>query len=208
MKGRLRLIIALILFTTVLAVAALVYMRSQSKPAPAQGIPTQGGESLSIKIDVPYFAQADPEWKNDTLGESGDSLASYGCTVCSAAMALHAFDKPCTPKTLNTYLSDNGGFTANGLLIWSALRKYAGEDSYNMVIKNSTTHDYLDQQLKLGIPVIAKVLWQRRIWHWVLITGKEGNHYLIADPLVPDNPHIKANDYPEGFFSIRHLKKI
>ncbi|MEO0414240.1 MAG: C39 family peptidase, partial [Verrucomicrobiota bacterium] len=142
-------------------------------------LPVRGGEKLDIQIQVPYFSQKDPRWANDELGKSGGTLGGYGCTLCSATMSLHAFGIDADPKALNQHFTETGGYTESGWLIWEALRKYAGND-FEMVVKPSATHAYLDQQLKNQTPVIAKVLWQGQIWHWVLITGKKGDQYLIA----------------------------
>lgn len=179
------------------------YYRLLSGP---KGLSTRGGEELFIEIPCPYFTQKDSRWKSDLIGESGGSIGNYGCTVCAAAMALNSFSISCTPQTLNNELSANSGFTSGGLLIWESLRSFAGE-SFGIAINDQPTHSYLDARLKEGTPVIAKVLWQGTIWHWVLITGKKADQYLVADPLVPDDPHSPATSYPEGFFAVRHLTR-
>ncbi len=171
-----------------------------------QGLSTAGGDELFIEIPCPYFAQRDPRWRSDLIGDSGGSIGNYGCTLCAAAMALNIHGISCTPQTLNQQLSAASGFTSGGLLVWESLRSFAG-DSYRIVLNDRPTHSFLDARLKEGTPVIAKVLWKGEIWHWVLITGKKGDQYLVADPLVPDDPHTPATSYPDGFFALRHLAR-
>ncbi len=200
---RFRLLILLSILGIVGVYAFPRYYRILNSP---KGLSTTGGEELFIKIPCPYFSQQDPKWRSETIGESGGSIGSYGCTLCAAAMALNAFGISCNPQTLNHQLSAKSGFTSSGLLVWESLRSLAG-DSFSVVLKDRPSHSYLDARLKEGTPVIAKVLWNGEIWHWVLVTGKEANQYLVADPLVPDDPHSPATSYPEGFFAVRHLTR-
>ncbi len=199
---KIRLILLFLILIAVCIYAVLRYL--ESRIVRPTGLPTRGGQKLQIEIPCPYFSQQDSRWAEDEMGASGGNLANYGCTLCSASMSLNALGIESDPKSLNQHFSETGGYTESGLLIWEALRKVAGDD-YQMVIKDRATHAYLDEQLSAGTPVIAKVLWKRQIWHWVLITGKEGDQYLVADPLVPDNAHLEATHYPDGFFSVRHL---
>jgi len=169
-----------------------------------KGTATNGGKHLNIKIDSPHFSQYDPRWKSERLGYTRAKLEDYGCTLCATAMSLNAIGIECTPKTLNETLRNNSGYTSSGKLRWSKLEKLS-EGNFRIVQKNSASHAYIDAQLMKNIPVIAKVQWQGQFWHWVLITGKKGTQYLIADPLAPDQAHRVADYYPEGFFSVRHL---
>ena len=178
-------------------------LRNFIKPKP---ISTKGGELLSIKIPCQHFSQVDLRWKSDELGNSSGTVGNYGCTLCCAAMSLNSLGVKCDPQSLNNYLTQNDGYTESGLLIWSSLEKFAG-DGFEIKIRDHLSHAYLDKQLKQGTPMIAKVLWEGKIWHWVLLTGKEKDQYLIADPLSSNNnPHMPATMYSEGFFSVRHLK--
>ncbi len=120
-------------------------------------------------------------------------------------MALTARGYPVTPAELNTKLTDKNGFTESGLLIWGAVSKVAGW-KYGIVVDDHPTHAKLDTQLAKGNPIIAKVLYENRIWHWVLITGKDGTDYLMHDPLGKGTPHEPMTRYSSGIYTIRHLK--
>ncbi len=55
--------------------------------------------------------------------------------------------------------------------------------------------------------MIAKVLYENRIWHWVLITGKSATDYLIHDPLSSGSEYEPMTAYPSGIYAIRYLEK-
>ena len=65
----------------------------------------------------------------------------------------------------------------------------------------------IDSQLTAGNPVLAKVLYDNRIWHWVLITGKSATDYLIHDPLSTGSQFERMSEYPRGIYAIRYLEK-
>lgn len=164
---------------------------------------------MQVQISTPHFHQADPRWANEELGSSGGTLKSEGCTVCCAAMALvanGANEHETDPLELNQQLRDNGGFTERGLLIWEALAEVAGPD-ITVRVKDRFTHKVIDESLDRQQPVLARVLYLGRIWHWVLIIGKEGTDFLIHDPLSTSFPHVAKDRYPDGFHAIRYLEE-
>ncbi len=174
------------------------------EPAPLASV---GGEPLSVCIDVMPYLQLDPTWRAEKMGNSNGSLGRYGCTVCATAMALTSQGNPINPSELNRVLTEQGGFTASGLLIWASIKE-ASEDRFGIRIVDRCSHAYLDNQLKAGNPLIAKVLYENRIWHWVLITGKEGDRYLMHDPLGIGVKHeVMEEEFPQ-IYAIRHLVKL
>lgn len=187
---------------------ALVLRRTIMKPEPrppADAIAINGGVSMQVRITTPVLTQGDPRWATDTIGTTGETLQAVGCTVCATAMALAARGFAVTPAALNTKLTGQNGFTESGLLVWGAVRKVAGR-KHGIVVDDHPSHTELDAQLARGNPVIAKVRLDSGIWHWVLITGKDGTAYLMHDPLGPGVPHEPMTRYRSGIFTIRHLK--
>lgn len=180
--------------------------RFMSNPGPVDPF---GGRSMQVQIDTPHFHQADPRWANEELGRSGGTLKAEGCTVCCAAMAFVANvanGNEADPLRLNQQLRENGGFTESGLLIWSALADLAGPDT-TVRVKRRFDHEDIDGSLARQQPVIAKVLYLGRIWHWVLIIGKDGQDFLIHDPLSTTFPLLAKDRYPDGFHAIRYLQR-
>lgn len=186
---------------------AIVYFKVwRPKTGPNRALAAIGGESMSVRIDVPSYQQFDPRWRTINLGNTDTQLGSYGCTVCATAMALTARGVSILPDQLNAELIKNEGFTKSGLLIWSAVKPVSG-NNFSIKVIDQPTHAVIDQQLEKNNPVIAKVLYKDSIWHWVLITGKEGKEYLVHDPLSHSEGHDRlASEYSTGIYSTRFLK--
>ena len=67
------------------------------------GIPPHGGESLMVSaISTANYLQRDPQWANDTIAGSNETLARVGCTVCTLAMALDHYGIKISPKRLDS----------------------------------------------------------------------------------------------------------
>ncbi len=122
-------------------------------------------------------------------------------------MALTSQGHEILPDQLNDELLENDGFTKSGLLIWKGVESVTNGD-FGVTLNGRPTHKILDRELERSNPIIAKVLFNGEIWHWVLIVGKEGLEYLIHDPLVLDSEYSPMSDYPTGIYSIRYLKKL
>ncbi|WP_308988321.1 C39 family peptidase [Roseibacillus persicicus] len=195
------------------AVAVLLVMMKKTQPLKIDealsptGVPAREGQSSSpaIRIEAPVFLQKDPSWGAKPLGPSGDSIASHGCTLCSMAMALGSQGFAIAPDDLNDRLEENGGFTESSLLIWGAIERVTG-GKFTVEIHNGPSHDLIDRELAQGNPVIAKVLYDNRIYHWVLVTGKDSSGYLIADPLGNGDAHQPMTNYPSGIYAVRFLR--
>ncbi|MBJ7257988.1 MAG: C39 family peptidase, partial [Chthoniobacterales bacterium] len=92
-------------------------------------LPAQGGLWFPVTIlsDVPHFAQNDPRWSWETLGNTPGTLGEEGCAVASAAMVLASYGADLDPGRLNAHLRDNGGFTDRGWLYWEKACTYPPE---------------------------------------------------------------------------------
>ncbi|MFD2157278.1 C39 family peptidase [Rubritalea tangerina] len=180
-------------------------MKYSSTPDTKTGLSTTGGDVFDVLIETPLYRQHDDLWATTSLGGTGDTISSHGCTVCSTAMSLSAHGYKITPLELNNELISHQGFTENALLIWSAISSVT-DGKFSVIVEDSPSHEDIDQQLKLGNPVIAKVLYKNVIFHWVLITGKNSEGYIIQDPLSKRGSNIDMSDYESGIFTIRFLK--
>ena len=83
-------------------------------------IPSVGGLYFLTRLVLPVqrFAQNDPRWADDQLGPTPSTMGEEGCAVSSAAMLLAFYGQDVDPGRLNSYLSDNGGYTPEGWLYW------------------------------------------------------------------------------------------
>jgi hypothetical protein len=191
----------------VLAVSAslLVWQQYFRRPL-GIGIPTSGGTAMNTRIAAPLFKQWNPSWSKQTLGATDSPMGSTGCTVCSLAMALTSRGFQFDPPSLNRQLAKHQAFTHSGLLIWAGVSAVTKGDA-KAHLDDRPTHGAIDAQLAAGNPVIAKVLYDNRIWHWVLITGKSATNYLIHDPLSSGPEYETMTAYPRGIYAIRYLER-
>jgi Peptidase C39 family len=146
-------------------------------------IPSAGGLYFFSKLvlPVPRFAQSDPRWAEEELGTASSTMGEEGCAVSCAAMVLAFYGQDIDPGRLNTFLTDNSGYTPQGWLYWEkaadfhpGLVRHAYEDlpSYFLI----------DSNLEGGNPVIVRIHLTNGITHFVVIVGKAGFDYLIQDP--------------------------
>ncbi len=204
MHSRKRLIV--LLGILVVATAIFAWKHFHHRP-PGTGIAVAGGRAMDTRISTPLFKQWDTAWSQQPLGKSNAPMQSTGCTVCCLAMALSSKGFPIDPGRLNGQLTAHNGLTSSGLLIWSGVKEVTN-GSWRAHVEDRPTHEAIDSQLAAGNPVIAKVLYDNRVWHWVLITGKSATEYLIHDPLSPGHEFERMEDYPRGIFAIRYLEKL
>lgn len=170
-------------------------------------IPARGGEIFAMApLPTIQYLQKDARWENDTVGGSGERLARVGCTVCSLAMALDHYGVKTTPKELNDVLKQNDGYTLRGWLKWNAVPNLtAGRMTMDYI--GAPTHGRIDQALKNNQPVIAKVFINGIIPHWVLIVGKEGDDYLMRDPLGDGKTVQRLSEYGSKIYAMRTLRR-
>jgi hypothetical protein len=146
-------------------------------------IPSRGGLFFfsRVVLAVPRFAQSDPLWADDQLGPTPSSMAEAGCAVCSAAMVLAFYGQDIDPGRLNTFLSENGGYTSEGWLYWEKAADYhpgAARHAY----EDLPSYYLIDSNLERRNPVIVRIRLPNGVTHFVVIIGKEGFDYLIQDP--------------------------
>ncbi|MDC7231881.1 MAG: C39 family peptidase [Spirochaetales bacterium] len=150
------------------------------------------------EISLPWFGQLEENWGSSSLGDSPViDIAHGGCALVSTAMVLKHYGVKTDPLKLNKWLLKNGGFDKGwdddtgeylGLvrIIWdivasghSEIGVYRRYDFTALPADLYLIRGYLDG----GIPVIAEVLRPGNIPHFVVLTGYEGDDFLIRDPL-------------------------
>ncbi|HET7098700.1 MAG TPA: hypothetical protein VFI61_00465 [Patescibacteria group bacterium] len=139
----------------------------------------QGGASIlsnQTKCDSwgCYYNQRDSLWGNMSLGASPYSVAEYGCLVSSVSMIASHYGKSVKPSDIaiapNAFVPSTGylyhSFSANGI---------------NITI-NFASKSILDSELAAGRPVIAGLYGGPD--HFIVITAKEGDKYIMRDPFM------------------------
>jgi hypothetical protein len=149
-----------------------------------KGLSPSGGKFFTdrVVIPVPVFAQSDPRWGEDALGPSTtDTLSSAGCAVSSCAMILASYGVDTDPQRLNDFLKQNNGFTADAWLEWSVAAQLNPE-KVKFIYEDDPSFQLIDDNLAAGNPVIVRLRYPSGITHFVVVCGKDGHDYLIADP--------------------------
>lgn len=148
------------------------------------------------------FGQDNPLWNtpNDKYGNSQTTIAVNGCALSSLAMVLNHAGISQNPGTLNTLMKNNAGYSGLNVNWFVATREAAnaaGSPKTRFVsLHNSSSTEVLDKALNEGHPVIVGV---DNDTHYVVVTGKQGNTYSIADPGYADQTHTTLDSYNNNF---------
>lgn len=129
--------------------------------------------TLLLARKYPLFSQCDSQWANDRVGTSDRTICQIGCLMTSAAMALAGTGKSYNPKTLNVWLTNNGGYANKNLFVWASINKLG------LTFKGFFANSQIKSNLDAGNVVIVNV---RNGGHWVLAYGYNGNDILVNDP--------------------------
>ncbi|PYL06008.1 MAG: hypothetical protein DME33_14865 [Verrucomicrobia bacterium] len=136
-----------------------------------------------VELAVPSFRQSEEKWRDDALGgvvENG-TLGGEGCAVAAAAMVFKFYGIDVDPQQLNWFLTSVGGYTDQGWIYWDRAAWFAPERVWH-VYEDLPSYQLIDSNLKHGNPVIVRVRLAGGVTHFVVIAGKKGFDYLIADP--------------------------
>ena len=137
-----------------------------------------------------YSNRSDPQWKQfkgpwaqDRLGSS--TISKIGCAMTSLAILLRMTgltQSSFNPGVLNTYLTNNGGYSGNAI-VWSAADGYVDSwryvDTQTLSGSNNAKIKAIKGWLDEGYYLIISV---KNSGHWVAATGYTGNEILMSDP--------------------------
>ena len=157
---------------------------------------------------VPTFSQRSLQWSKDALGSDRvDTIGSAGCALTAVTMVTAAYGYSTNPGMLNRWLTANGGYLENDLLLW---RQAAAATQRSVrwkwlhvpgMVSQLRTDDQdiedlppqsvVETQLDGGRLVVAEV----RLYggmHFVVITGHSGHTLYINDPWYGDRTTLQA----------------
>lgn len=118
------------------------------------------------------------------LGASPYTIHDYGCLVTSLAMVARSFGHSVTP---NSIASNPIFFDGQGNAYVSSIAQAIG---ITIAGSGAVNWNVVDQELAAGKPVIVSIYLPQvgainsdGSSHYIVISAKAGNHYLMQDPL-------------------------
>lgn len=135
---------------------------------------------LALSRSYPMYKQCDSQWGSDKLGTSSETICSKGCLVSSAAMALTGIGNSYNPRTLNKWLTSNGGYVSEDGFVWGSINKLG------LTFKGKFANSQIKPNLDAGNVVICNV---HNGGHWVLAHGYNGDNILVNDPGYSTNSY-------------------
>lgn len=193
----------------VLALLAL-FILNDKKPEPVDQALPEGIRASFMMPDRYVYRQDDTRWAAETIGDTSDTLYAYGCTIASVAMAASNLTRErITPQSLNTKLSDAGGFTDRGWLIWDKVQE-ATDATVSATYFDKPSHQDINLCMDDGGYPVIKIKLYESIIHWVTIVGKSDDEYLIRDPLlgIETDPPIGLSSRSDKIHAVRCIKRV
>lgn len=196
----------LVLAMALMAVLVLVGMMF-SKKQPGSGTVLLPEQSIPVTEPI-FFMQKDPEWAEDKLGISKDTMASSGCLVTALASGLDMQAKAeksefyITPKSLNQVLTASGAYTDGGAIIWDKLKKALPQT--DVIVPENVSREAISDLLEHGkFPAVKVRVGGNGAYHWVLLIGAEDGHYVCMDPLSESGEPVSLAFFGDRVYSMR-----
>lgn len=147
-----------------------------------------------IYLNVPYFSQLDPAWKDVRLGYdhyNSATIGSHGCFLTSLSMLYKKWGySTMTPVVLNNWSYLGQAHYAFSTIKNGDLIRLPEALQYPYVSRpyRSITSSQIYNELAAGRPVVARVSFytSRGTYiqsHYLVIYAFNGTNYLVRDPL-------------------------
>lgn len=167
------------------------------------------------KLQTEELRQGDPAWAGATLGNHPKdyTIRETGCALTSVANLIDFYGttNPAIPHTdplqLNTAMIAGHGYTKNDDVDWRQVGRFAANQITFVAesnLKASNTLEMIrgqiDADLALRRPVIVKgehPPFGHSNFHFMLITGKCGENYVVADPASPTGHRLYSPLEPQ-----------
>lgn len=181
----------------------------------------------SSELNVPLIKQTSAPWSTDIYDHAlkwmpqKPTIFDWGCAITSAVMVMkyHGLEKlpdgsELTPRTLNTWLSQNNGYINGGntdfasIARLSKLMKTSGYNpnfpysalEFSRINTTNTTH--IQNDIENGNPAILEVKIPTGS-HFVVAKGIQQDTFSINDPGF--DRELLSNGYNNVFFGMRRL---
>ncbi|HEY5536461.1 MAG TPA: C39 family peptidase [Ignavibacteria bacterium] len=137
-------------------------------------------------INVYQYLQCGQSWSGSQLGTcTGSTICSDGCAITCMAMLLKTNGVNVNPGQLNTYLTNNNGYSGDCLLIWDKGARYPGS---SITFNGSAAYSLatIKSKIDAGNPVIVNVT--TSVNHFIVVKGYNGSgsstsDFVVLDPL-------------------------
>jgi len=168
-----------------------IHIQSSVRPMESHVVVVNGREGIAAKgkdrmiaqaqLPVAFFSQRDPRWSGNTLGTcSKTTIGSAGCAIASITMAGARSVPNFNPATLNTYLTNNGGYASGCLISWAAPANIDGPGGFTYIGASSVSSAANLKSLIDGskFPVVRS---SRFGSHYCVIVGYNGQGTKLSD---------------------------
>lgn len=172
---------------------------STTQPTTRPPAQTQSGLHLPDKVQ---FLQTDKRWARQTLGGSGESLASDGCLVTAAAMALVNLGFRTDPGDLAYRLKAYGGFNSRGWLVWSGLEK-ATSGKAKTVFYDRKDDAAVRSCLAVGYYPLVRFNLPSSKTHWAMVVKDTKQGFFIRDPMINSRTPISLSKRTSTIDAVR-----
>ena len=153
------------------------YLKSDSTYAP-------------ISLSIPSFKQTDPKWSDISIGSSGGTVGTIGCSSVSLAMSeSYRTGTTIYPTDMVSKLS----YTSGGAVYWP---------SYYAAYSDSAYLSKLYNLLKAGKPVLVGSKDTFGSQHWVVVTGFTGGPLLSALGFTINDPGSSLRTTLEQYLNV------
>ena len=173
--------------------------------AVASALSGQVAAAADNSMTIEVMAQQDGAWAGAPLGSSAtETIGSAGCAITAVTMMLRYYGVSTDPAAFNAWLTANGGYAFDDLLIWDAVTAYSGG---RVAFSGWIGPDLatIEAELDAGRPVVAEVQLAGN-QHFILLTGyTPDGGIVINDPWFADSVSFSSRygDPVTGIVSIR-----
>lgn len=160
---------------------------------------------------APIGQRSDKRWAEKNLGTSSVKIKDAGCVLCSATIICRFYGYDVWPDWLNEQMIRVNGYYDKNLWQWHKLTDIFPDIKVHKLIDCYTTPaplNEINKRLEEGHPVIVCVDFDPKPGvqtHYVVIFGKEGDDYYLADPWYNDVALFKGRygDPAKAIYAIR-----
>lgn len=203
-----RSIILFLLALLLLCLAAGILLLRRRMPAKAVKLVPDGEITCENPV---FYRQNDPEWGEEPMGASRDTMKRSGCLVTCIAASLEMQTQRedaqfhLTPGELNRQLTAQGVYDDNGNILWQPLREFLPE--WEIETPEKVKAEVVETLLAEGFYPIVKVKMPvSGANHWVLLLEARGGTYYCMDPLNGDGEPVPLSNFHDEVYALRYLR--
>ena len=168
----------------------------------------QDKSMVAVYLNVPYFSQLDPTWRNVGLGFNhqgcNSTIGRYGCHLTCLAMLYKKWGySSMTPVVLNNWSYGGRAHYAfstsecGDLIRLPEALKYNGSGITNRSSRAIANKSLVLAELIAGRPVVARISYTSGTTfvpsHYLVIYAFDGINYLVRDPLGQSSRVLYGN---------------